>query len=73
MTVGYIDPASGSMLLQIILGGAAAVAVAFKMQWRRLLRFLHLRKDDDVTPAEPVSAAHESEPLDPVREPAGKS
>ena len=72
MTVGYIDPASGSMLLQIILGGAAAVAVAFKMQWRRLLRFLHLRKDDDETPAEPVSAAHESEALDPVREPVGK-
>ena len=73
MTLGYIDPASGSMLLQIILGGAAAVAVAFKMQWRRLLRFLHLRKDDDETPAEPVSAVQDGEALDPVREPAGKS
>jgi hypothetical protein len=73
MDLGYIDPASGSMLLQIILGGAAAVAVAFKMQWRRLLRFLHLRKDDDEAPAEPVSAAQESEALDPVREPVGKS
>ena len=75
MTLAYIDPASGSMLLQIILGGAAAVAVAFKMQWRRFLRFLHLRKDDDEidATAEPVSAAHESESLDPVREPAGKS
>ncbi len=77
MTLGYIDPASGSMLLQIILGGAAAVAVAFKMQWRRFLRFLHLRKDDDVeeidATAEPASAVHESEALDPVREPAGKS
>ena len=73
MTLGYIDPASGSMLLQIILGGAAAVAVAFKMQWRRLLRFLHLRKDDEIdATAEPVSAPHESEALDPVREPAGK-
>lgn len=73
MTLGYIDPASGSMLLQIILGGAAAVAVAFKMQWRRLLRFLHLRKDDDETAAEPVPAVQESEALDPVSEPAGKS
>jgi len=73
MTLGYIDPASGSMLLQIILGGAAAVAVAFKMQWRRLLRLLHLRKDDEIdATAEPVSAPHESEALDPVREPAGK-
>ena len=73
MTLDYIDPASGSMLLQIILGGAAAVAVAFKMQWRRLLRFVHLRKDDEETPAEPVSAVQDSEALGPVREPAGKS
>ena len=72
MTLGYIDAASGSMLLQIILGGAAAVAVAFKMQWRRLLRFLHIRKDEDA-PAEPVAETQESEALDPVREPAGKS
>lgn len=73
MTLGYIDPASGSMLLQIILGGAAAVAVALKMQWRRFLRFLRIRKPEDDLPAEPVSAAQESEARDPVREPAGKS
>ena len=73
MILSYIDAASGSMLLQIILGGAAAVAVAFKMQWRRLLRFLHIRNDDDETPAEPVSAALESEAVEPVREPVGKS
>ena len=72
MEFGYIDPASGSMLLQIILGGVAAVAVALKMWWRRVLRFLHIRKPDDEAPAEPVSAARESETLDPVREPAGK-
>ncbi len=71
MKLAYIDAASGSMLLQIILGGTAAVAVALKMWWRRVLRFLHIRKPDD-EPAEPVSAARESEALDPVSEPAGK-
>jgi hypothetical protein len=73
MTLGYIDAQSGSMLLQIILGGAAAAVVALKLWWQRVLRFLHIRKDDDETPAEPVSAVHESDALDPVREPAGKS
>jgi hypothetical protein len=72
MHLAYIDPASGSMLLQIILGGVAAVAVALKMWWRRLLRFLHIRKPEDDAPAEPISAARESEALDPVREPVGK-
>jgi len=72
MILSYIDAASGSMLLQIILGGAAAVAVAFKMQWRRLMRFLHIQKAEEETPAEPVADVNESEALDPVREPVGK-
>jgi hypothetical protein len=72
MSLGYIDPASGSMLLQILLGGVAAIAVALKMWWRRVLRILHIRKPEDDESAEPVSAAHESEALDPVREPVGK-
>jgi hypothetical protein len=75
MILSYIDAASGSMLLQIILGGAAAVAVAFKMQWRRLMRFLHIQKDEPEAEAtsEPVAATtHESEALDPVSEPVGK-
>jgi hypothetical protein len=72
MILGYIDAASGSMLLQIILGGTAAVAVALKMWWRRVLRILHIRKPEDDSPAEPISVARETEALDPVREPAGK-
>ena len=44
---GYLDPGSGSMLLQIILGGVAAVGVTAKLTWRRLLRTLRLRRDDD--------------------------
>jgi hypothetical protein len=43
----YIDPGSGSMLLQIILGGVAAVGVTAKLTWRRLLRTLRIRKDDE--------------------------
>jgi hypothetical protein len=72
MILGYIDAQSGSMILQILLGGFAAVAVALKMWWRRVLRILHIRKPEDDEPAELVSAAPESEALDPVREPVGK-
>ena len=40
----YLDPGSGSMLVQIVAGGVAAVAVAGKFYWRRLLRALHLKR-----------------------------
>jgi hypothetical protein len=32
----YLDPGSGSMLLQLLLGGAAGLAVAIRLSWRRL-------------------------------------
>jgi len=32
----YLDPGTGSMLLQVILGGIAAVGVAFKIFWHRI-------------------------------------
>ncbi len=32
----YLDPGTGSMLLQVILGGIAAVGVALKLYWHRL-------------------------------------
>jgi hypothetical protein len=44
--LAYLDPGSGSMILQIIAGGLAAVAVTAKLYWRKLLRFLRIRKDE---------------------------
>jgi hypothetical protein len=38
----YLDPGSGSMLLQVVLGGLAAVGVAAKLYWHRLKHFLRL-------------------------------
>jgi hypothetical protein len=40
----YLDPGTGSMLVQLIVGGVAAVAVTAKFYWRRLLRLLRIRK-----------------------------
>ena len=45
MNLGYIDPGSGSMILQMILGGLAAAAVFAKLFWHRLLVFLRIRKE----------------------------
>ena len=49
--LGYLDPGSGSMILQIIAGGLAAVAVTAKLYWGRLMRFLRIRKDEPEAPA----------------------
>lgn len=45
-TFAYLDPGSAGLLLQMIGGGVAALIVAIKLFWRRILRFLHIRSDD---------------------------
>ena len=42
----YLDVGSGSMILQLIAGGTAAVAVTGKLYWRRMLTLLRIRKED---------------------------
>jgi hypothetical protein len=59
--LAYLDPGSGSMILQILVGGLAAVAVTAKLYWGRLLRFLRIRKPEAEQPkiekrSEPDSA-----------------
>lgn len=41
----YLDPGTGSMLLQVVLGGVAAVAVAVKLYWYKILSILGIRKE----------------------------
>jgi hypothetical protein len=51
---GYLDPGTGSMLVQLLVGGLAAIGVGAKLYWRRLLRVLHIRREDpDVDRPEP--------------------
>ena len=45
--LAYLDPGSGSMVLQVLAGGLAAIAVTAKLYWGRLLKFLRIRKDDE--------------------------
>ncbi|MFN8391133.1 MAG: hypothetical protein U0136_12655 [Bdellovibrionota bacterium] len=36
----YVDPGTGSMVLQLLLAGAAGVGVLWKLVWRRIVRFV---------------------------------
>jgi hypothetical protein len=43
--LAYLDPGSGSMIIQILVGGLAAVAVTAKLYWRRFTGIF--RKKDE--------------------------
>ena len=55
--LAYLDAGSGSLIVQLLVGGFAAVAVTVKLYWRRLLRFLHIRRDEEPQPSEPEAPA----------------
>jgi hypothetical protein len=51
----YLDPGTGSMLLQVILGGIAAVGVALKLGWHKIraaLGFAAKSDEDEETEQE---------------------
>jgi hypothetical protein len=43
----YLDPGTGSMMLQVILGGIAAIGVAIKLFWYKIRVVIGLRKKPD--------------------------
>lgn len=49
----YVDPATGSLVIQILIGGFLAVSWTFRKAWRRLIRRLSphsspLKDEDEV-------------------------
>jgi hypothetical protein len=54
----YLDPGSGSMLLQLLLGGVAGAVVILKLYWQRLLHFLGLRKEKEEV-SDPTAPPHQ--------------
>jgi len=44
---GYLDPGSGSVVVQLILGGVAGVAVILKLYWRKLVALFTSKEGDD--------------------------
>lgn len=46
-SLAYIDAGTGSLLIQMVTGGVAAVAVVGKMYWRRIRKLLHIGKPEE--------------------------
>jgi hypothetical protein len=57
--LAYLDPGSGSMIVQLIVGGLAAAGVAAKLYWNKLMRLLRIKKADPAEPAPAKPAAPE--------------
>ena len=64
----YLDAGSGSMILQVIIGGFAAAAVSLKLFWRRITTFLGIRKpeQEESTPTTTTDATAESRDEQPA-------
>ncbi len=45
--LSYLDPGTGSVVLQIVLGGVAALGVTARLYWRRVQHVLRLRPSED--------------------------
>jgi hypothetical protein len=69
--LAYLDPGSGSMILQALLGGVAGLFVAIKMFGVRIKETLFFwRKNEDEAPApapEPKAAVPEPAPEPKVK------
>ncbi len=67
----YLDPGTGSMVLQIIVGGVAAVGVAGRYYWQRMTGKGPKKPgtDEQVQPETPAAkriAASGSDPAGPI-------
>ena len=47
--LAYLDPGSGSLLLQGLVAGVASAAVFARLYWRRAKRFLRIERPTDET------------------------
>ena len=43
----YLDPASGSLFLQLLLGGIAGIALALKLFWHKITGLFSRKPDAD--------------------------
>ena len=40
----YLDPGTGSIILQVLLGGVAGLALACKLYWQKFLTMLGIKR-----------------------------
>lgn len=49
----YLDPGTGSMILQLLLGGIAGAAVILKLYWHRFLNVFKGKSVESPSPKSP--------------------
>ncbi|MDQ3103306.1 MAG: hypothetical protein M3Q53_05660 [Actinomycetota bacterium] len=54
--IGYLDPGTGSVILQALLGGVAALAVTAKLWWGRVTSIFRRDRGDAQAEAEGPSS-----------------
>ena len=59
-TLAYLDAGSGSMIIQLLIGGFAAAGVAMKMYWKRI-KGIFGRGDDEASSVTTAAAAAPAE------------
>lgn len=64
--IAYLDPASGSMILSVIAGGIAGIAVFFKSFGRRIWDAIAFWKKDDDKAAEEAAEAEAADDAAPA-------
>lgn len=65
----YLDPGSGSMLIQILLAALLGAGVAVKIFWRNIKAFFTGKKASEGTTEDPTAVAEDdptSVPSDPT-------
>ena len=45
--LAYLDPGTGSMVLQFLVGGFLAIAIAAKIFWQRIVNLFKTGKKED--------------------------
>ena len=48
--LAYLDPGSGALIVQMLVAGAAGLALFLKLQGRRVMAFFGLRGKDEEPP-----------------------
>jgi hypothetical protein len=60
---GYLDAGAGSMIVGAVAAGAAGVAVAAKVGWRRMTGVFRKGDEPESVDAAPAEAAAEAAPV----------
>ena len=63
--LAYLDPGTGSLFLQLLLGGIAGFIVVLKLFWHRILAIFGIhRKNDKAPPSNLEVADQEAAPAE---------